>query len=534
MRRQSRPPRNELIIDNFAGGGGASTGIELALHRSPDVAINHDPVALAMHEANHPLTRHYPTDVFEIDPRVVTRMRPVGLAWFSPDCKHFSKAKGGAPVSKRVRGLAWVVIKWAMLVKPRVIILENVEEFVTWGPLGADLKPDPARRGKTFALWVAKLRRLGYAVEWRELRACDYGSPTIRKRLFVIARCDGRPIVWPKPTHSKGGKEGLLPWRAAAEIIDWSLPCHSIFLTPEQAKQAGVRRPLKPATLRRIAAGVMRYVVNHADPFLVAINHQGGERVYSTHDPMRTVTAARRGEALVAPCIDRQFGTSRGASAMDPIGTIMPDGGGKSALVAAHMSYGQHGGSTSGVDQPLHTITASRKDQNTVVAAFLAQHNTGVVGHDARSPVSTLTSVPTQQQLVTLPLADTVNGSDRSEQVWAFLSQYYGNETDQDVRDPLRTVTTKDRFGLVTGHITDIAMRMLSPRELFAAQGFPATYRVNVTNPVTGKQLNKSEQTRCVGNSVCPQVAAALVAANVPELTANVAPQRRRQMELVV
>jgi DNA (cytosine-5)-methyltransferase 1 len=197
------------------------------------------------------------------------------------------------------------------------------------------------------------------------------------------------------------------------------------------------------------------------------------------------------------------------------------------------MSYGQHGGSTSAITEPLHTITASRKDQNTLVAAFLAQHNTGVVGHDARAPVSTLTSVPTQQQLVTLPLADTVNGSDRSEQVWAFLSQYYGNETDQDVRDPLRTVTTKDRFGLVTGHITDISMRMLSTRELFAAQGFPENYRINVTNPVTGKQLNKSEQTRCVGNSVCPQVAAALVAANVPELTANEAPQRRQQMELV-
>jgi site-specific DNA-cytosine methylase len=273
----------ELIVDSFAGGGGASTGIEMALGRSPDIAINHDATALAMHEVNHPATTHLVSDVWEVDPVEVTAGRPVGLAWFSPDCKHFSKAKGGKPVEKKIRGLAWVVVHWANVVAPRVIILENVEEFATWGPLGADNKPCPLQKGLTFKRWLSELERLGYVVEWRELRACDYGAPTLRKRLFLIARCDGEPIVWPVPTHKrvKAYRDGradveklgsalvpdVKPARVAAEIIDWSLPCPSIFDTAKQIKEKyGLRavRPLQKATMARLAKGVRRYVVDAA------------------------------------------------------------------------------------------------------------------------------------------------------------------------------------------------------------------------------------------------------------------------------
>lgn len=246
---------NDLIVDLFAGGGGASTGIELATGRYVDIAVNHDPKAVAMHETNHPQTRHFCEDVFEVDPVAVTKGKPVGLLWASPDCKHFSKAKGGKPVSKKIRSLAWVVVKWARLVRPRVICLENVEEFQTWGPLEGDL-PDPARKGETFRRWVAELEKLGYDVQYKELRACDYGAPTIRKRLFLVARCDGLPIVFPQPTHGKG----LKPYKTAAEIIDWSIPCPSIF---------GRAKPLSDNTLRRIANGIVRFVINVQKPFIV-------------------------------------------------------------------------------------------------------------------------------------------------------------------------------------------------------------------------------------------------------------------------
>jgi DNA (cytosine-5)-methyltransferase 1 len=273
----------EIIVDSFAGGGGASTGIEIALGRSPDIAINHDAVALAMHEVNHPATKHLTSDIWSVDPLTATGGRPVGLLWASPDCKHFSKAKGGKPVEKKIRGLAWVVVHWANVVSPRVIILENVEEFSTWGPLGADNKPCPVQKGVIFRRWLSELEGLGYAVEWRELRACDYGAPTIRKRLFLIARRDGLPIVWPDQTHgdpkSDAVKQGRLkPWRTAAEIIDWSLPCPSIFATSaEIMAEYGLRavRPLQAATMARIAKGVKRYVLDAARPFIVNLTHQG-------------------------------------------------------------------------------------------------------------------------------------------------------------------------------------------------------------------------------------------------------------------
>ena len=241
------PVHTELVVDLFAGGGGASTGIEQAIGRAVDIAVNHDPEAVSLHTANHPQTRHFCSDVFEVDPLAVTDGRPVGLLWASPDCKHFSKAKGGKPVSKKIRGLAWVVIKWAKLTEPRVICLENVEEFQTWGPLGADDRPCPERKGQTFQRWVAQLRNLGYKVEWKELRACDFGAPTIRKRLFLVARRDGLPITWPQPTHAQpdsSGKvaKGFKPWRTAAECIDWGIAAPSIFER---------ERPLADATCRR-------------------------------------------------------------------------------------------------------------------------------------------------------------------------------------------------------------------------------------------------------------------------------------------
>ncbi|RBP01074.1 C-5 cytosine-specific DNA methylase [Roseiarcus fermentans] len=308
----------ELIVDSFAGGGGASLGIAMALGRAPDIAINHDAEAIAMHAANHPETIHLAANVWQVDPVAATRNRPVGLMWASPDCKHFSKAKGGKPVSRGVRDLAWVVVRWAKQVRPRVILLENVEEFRTWGPLGEDQKPDPARRGETFARWIGELRRLGYRVEHRELRACDFGAPTIRKRLFLIARRDGEKIVWPKPTHGDPKSEAvkcgaLAPWRTAAEILDWALPCPSIFLTAAEAKTVGVKRPLASATMARIAKGVKRYVIDAAEPFVVTINHAGAEfRGQGIGEPFKTVTGAhacrrpRRPDRLLRPAGRRE------------------------------------------------------------------------------------------------------------------------------------------------------------------------------------------------------------------------------------
>lgn len=299
----------ELIVDSFAGGGGASTGIEMALGRSPDFAINHDDVALSMHRANHPKTSHLPHNIWKVDPSALCAGRPVGLLWASPDCKHFSKAKGGKPVEKSIRDLAWVIVRWAKQVKPRVILMENVEEFVTWGPLGPDSRPCPKRKGEEFQRWIRELKRLGYKVEWREMRACDHGAPTIRKRFFLIARRDGKPIVWPKPTHGdpksedvKAGK--LLPWRVAAEVIDWSLPCPSIFLTKEEARVIGAKRPLAEATMARIAKGVKRYVLDAAEPFLVSLTHHGGDRNEAVSEPFKTITGAHRGEkALILSLI---------------------------------------------------------------------------------------------------------------------------------------------------------------------------------------------------------------------------------------
>jgi len=480
------PIADELVLDLFAGGGGASTGIEQAIGRHVDVAINHDPEAVSLHQANHPQTLHLVSDVFEVDPVAVADGRPIGLLWASPDCTFHSKARGGKPFRDRKgankrRALAGVVVRWARAVRPRVICLENVEEFQQWGPLDADGKPCPRRAGDSFRRWVSQLRNAGYEVDWRELRACDYGAPTIRKRLYLIARCDGLPIAWPTPTHGapdslpvRGRK--LKPWRTAAECIDWSLPCPSIFER---------KRPLAEATCRRIAAGIMRYVVNAADPFIVPITHTtAGDRAHSINDPLRTVTTAKGGEfTLVAPTlIQTGYGEREGQAPRAP-----------------------------GLDKPLGTVVAGGQ-KHALVAAFLAKHYTGVVGSDLRESIGTITAVD-HHSLVTAEL-----GGDHRAEVRAFLCAYYGSDRDgQAMRDPMRTIPTHDRFGLVTVEgrqyeITDIGLRMLQPRELYRAQGFPDSFAID--KGADGRTLAKTAQVRMCGNSVSPPVARALVAAN--------------------
>lgn len=509
----------ELVIDNFAGGGGASTGIEMALGRRVDIAINHDPQAVAMHQANHPETRHYCESVWEVDPREVTQGRPVGLVWLSPDCKHFSKAKGGKPVEKKIRGLAWVALRWAATVQPRIIMLENVEEFVTWGPLIADenggMRPCPKRKGREFNSFVNALRRHGYRVEWKELRASDYGTPTIRKRLFLIARRDGLPIVWPEQTHGDPKRpetkaKKLKPWRTAAECIDWSVPCPSIFER---------QRPLADATCRRIAKGIMRYVVNAAEPFIVTAAHgevskngakRWGQGHRSMDQPLPTVTASG-GYGVVAPTlIETGYGERRGQSPRAP-----------------------------GLDKPLGTVVAGGQ-KHALVSALMLKHYSGVVGHDIRDPLHTVTSVD-HHSLVTAhiqrdfgqsvgsaandPLGTvTAAGGGKAALIKAFLIKYYGTDQDPRIDDPLHTVTTKDRYALVTVNgseyvIADIGMRMLTPRELFRAQGFPESYIIEygISPDGTRIPLPKTAQVRMCGNSVCPPLAAALVTANYTE-----------------
>lgn len=475
-----RPPTirarfdRELIVDSFAGGGGASTGIELALGRSPDIAINHDPEAIAMHAANHPSTRHFCESVWKVDPLEATGGKPVGLMWLSPDCKFFSRAKGAKPVNKEIRGLAWVAVRWARAVRPRAFVLENVEEFADWGPLVND-RPCPNRRGLTFRRFVGSLRNLGYQVEFRSLVAADYGAPTTRKRLYLIARCDGEPIRWPVPTHGRGRS---LPWRAAAEIIDWSLACPSIF---------GRERPLAEKTLARIAEGVRRYVLECAHPFIAPIAHHGEHALASP-----TLVTASWGE--------REGQTPRVPGLEKPLGTLVA-GGIKHALVAAFLSKHFGGVVGHGVQRALGTVTA--KDHHAVSAAFLTKFQQNSSGTDMREPTHTIMA-----------------GATRFAEVRALLTTYYGSGAKQrgDLFSPLATVTAHDRFGLVLVdgepyQIADIGMRMLAPRELYRAQGFPDGYVID--EGPGGRALTKTAQVRMVGNSVAPPVAAAIVRTNV-------------------
>lgn len=525
-----------LIVDLFAGGGGASQGIEAALGRPVDIAINHSATALAVHAANHPTTVHLTADIWEVKPREATGGRPVQLLWASPDCTHFSVAKGGKPRKQNIRSLAWAVVRWASDVRPAVILLENVAEFRGWGPLTEDGKPDKARMGETFRRWKRKLEALGYVVDHRILDASHYGAPTKRKRLFLVARCDGNPIRWPAQTH---GGLGLQPVRTAAECIDWSLPCPSIF---------DRKKPLAEKTLWRIAQGIRRFVLESPAPFivgvggragqsgptgmadpvgtitakndrslvipnLVKVNHGGKEaRGEPIDGPLSTITAARRGHAVVAPTlIQTSYGERPGQRPryLDlhrPLGTVVAQGQ-EHAVVAAFLNkhYGGAretvGRAARSLEDPTSTITAC--DHHSLAAATLVKLRGQCSGADPREPAPTITA----------------SGMHVAE-VRAFLTAFYGQDgtagKGQALTDPMRTITAKHRLGLVTVEgaeyqITDIGMRMLEPHELLRAQfgRFAESYDLSAAT-------TKAAQVRLIGNSVCPEVAEALVAANAP------------------
>lgn len=541
----------ELIVDNFAGGGGASTGIEMATGYSVDIAINHDPEAIRMHKVNHPNTKHYCEDVWQVNPIEACKGHPVALAWFSPDCKHFSKAKGGKPKDKFIRGLAWVACRWAGLVRPRVIMLENVEEFRTWGPLNRGHHPIKSKQGKTFKKFVQQLTDLGYKVEFRELVAADYGAPTMRKRFFMVARCDGKPIVWPEPTHapaeSEAAKAGLLkPYVGAYTQLDFSLPCPSIFdSSAEIKKRYGIRavRPLAPKTMERIARGLKKFVFDNPQPFIIQCNHGGERRQNDIMEPLPTITG-KHGYGIVEPTLAPYMGTNTtnhpGGNCKDPIHTITTgnqqclisptliqyhsetakdevrgqsieepimtvDSSNRYGLVTSflHKYYdGGYKGAGESMEKPLPTVTAW--DHNSVVTANLIQMNNHCDGRDMRDPIPTITA-----------------GDGHFGEVRAFLVKYYGQGTGQDIKEPLDTITSKDRFGLVRiegidYQIVDIGLRMLEPRELYGCQGFPDDYIID--HDYTGKTYPRSEQVRRCGNAVCPPIPAAMVKANLPEL----------------
>lgn len=469
----------ELIVDNFAGGGGASTGIELATGYSVDIAINHDPEAIRMHQTNHPNSKHYCEDVWQVNPVEVCNGHLVGLAWFSPDCKHFSKAKGGKPKDKNIRGLAWVACRWAGLVRPRVIMLENVEEFRTWGPLNRGHYPIKSKQGKTFEKFVKQLTDLGYEIQFKELVAANYGAPTMRKRFFMIARCDGKPIVWPEPTHAPADSvevnTGLLkPYTGAYTQLDFSLPCPSIFDTAEEIKEKyGIRavRPLAPKTMDRIARGIKKFVLENPEPFIIQCNHGGERRPNDIREPMPTITG-KHGYGIVA-----------------------------STLIQYHSeSAGEVRGQK--IQNPIMTVDSSNRYG--LVASFLSKFYKSGIGQDEREPLHTITT-----------------SAGHFGEVRAFLIKYYGTGTGQDMKKPLDTVTSRDRFGLVTiagvdYQIVDIGLRMLEPRELYGCQGFPDDYIID--HDYKGKTYPRSEQVRRCGNAVCPPIPAAMVRANLPEL----------------
>jgi DNA (cytosine-5)-methyltransferase 1 len=577
----------EIIVDLFAGGGGNSYGIEMALGRRVDVAINHNPAALSMHQVNHPETRHLREDIRDVHPREATSGRPVGLLHLSPDCRDHTQAKGGQPRSKEIRGLTWQGKKWAGSVAPRVITLENVTQILRWGPLIAKrdkatgrvvrldgsvadpgervplqeqfLIPDPKRAGRTWLHFVRDLRALGYAVETRKLCAADFGAPTTRERLFMVARRDGRPIVWPAPTHAKQPAKGLKKWRAAAECIDWSIPCPSIFTR---------KKPLAEATLRRIAVGIRRYVLENADPFIVPLTHQGGDRVHDINEPVRTVTGAHLGEmAVVAPVLvqaghgdgtpGRAMRWGSGATGIEvPLGTVTASGGhalgtaflaqmnggfnaspaqslerpmttvttsgSQQQMVAVHLTHLRGNCEVRDAEEPLRTISAGGEHHG-VVSAFLSSYYTYDSNRcrDARDPAAIIT---TENRLGLVEVQLSEDDEAGALRVASFLMRYYGEGGQwSGLLDPMATITTRDRLALVTVVIkgtpyviVDVGLRMLSPRELYRAQGFPDTYVIDRGHD--GKLFTKSEQVHMCGNSVCPPVAAALVAANVPDL----------------
>lgn len=518
-----------MIVDLFAGGGGASVALEAATGEAVDVAINHSEVALAVHRANHSATRHLVTDVFAAAPREVVGRRKVEVLWASPDCTDHSNAKGGVPdrsEGKDTRYLAWVVRDWARDVRPRTIFMENVAEFEKWGPLiEVQIKHgpragewvwarDPERIGETFRQFVGSLELLGYRVEWRVLDASQFGAPTKRRRLFIVARCDGLPITWPDPTHGPG----LLPLRTAAECIDWNIPCPSIFTR---------KRPLAEKTLWRIAQGLKRFVLDNPRPFIVKVNHGRWEpRHESIDEPLSTVTASRRGHALVAPTLQHSGNGERPTQAArvydlhQPLSTVMATGQ-KHALVAAYLAkhFGDPlrrtgGGVVVGQDlgQPLGTVTS--RDHHSLAAVTLAHYRGTDESHpgcwDVEQPLPTVTA----------------SGIHVAE-VRAFITAYYSADRapghGQPLTAPMRTLTTRARLGLVlvegvAHQIVDIGLRMLRPHELLRAQFGEHAEGYDLSAAKT-----QEDQVMLIGNSVSPPPAIALLRANLPAKLRRVA-----------
>ncbi len=546
--------RNEMIVDLFAGGGGMSSAIEHATGLYPDIACNHDGDAISMHEANHPQTEHFQADVYELCPKAATKGRPVGLLHLSPDCTHHSQAAGGQPRNKATRSLSWVGKRWAGQAKPRVITLENVKEIQKWGPLVAKrckktgrvlkldgtvaapgevvpvsqqhLVPNPKKQGQTWKRFVQCLRELGYQVEWRLFVAADFGAPTTRERLFMVARCDGQPIVWPEPTHSNTPAKGKKKWRSAAECIDFGNVGRSIF---------GREKPLADNTLKRIAKGIKKFVLDCPQPFIVPIAHfNGSEPVHSGLEPLRTITATPKGGSfavsspLLAPVhVTAGHGEGKGATQRrghgtkaitDPCNTITASGGGQSVATAYMMQANGGFNVTVGkpMDEPMTTITVTGSQQQLVAMMIERQIGTGT-GADIAQPLPTImTRGSGKCGLVGCELGET---EQKALEVAQFLINYYGNGDARDKSMPMDTITTRDRLALVTVYIkgepfyiVDITLRMLEPKELYKAQGFPDDYRI--THGHDGRQFTKTAQVRMVGNSVSPPPAIALIKAN--------------------
>ena len=570
---------DEIVVDFFCGGGGAGTGLEMGLGRAVNVAKNHSPQAISMHTVNHPGAVHYTTDVFDGDPDTECDGKAVGWFHMSPDCTHHSQAAGGQPRKREIRNLSWIGLKWGGKKKPRVISLENVKQILQWGrliakrdkvtgrvvklggeiaapgevvPVGQQfLIPDPKQRGRTWRRFVTLLEGMGYVVEWKVIKACDFGAPTSRERLFMIARCDGQPIVWPEPTHAKNPDKGQQKWRSAAECIDWTIPSRSIFDRP---------KPLAPATLRRIAKGMKKFVIDAADPFIVPIANWSEESVQSAHDPLRTITSWPRGGSfamaspIIAPATHQ--GSDRINDPHAPLPTVTCANRGELTLISPVLvgtGGPKYSGKPASIDKPVGTLMT--QNHRAVATAFMAQMNGGFNTTAAKSmldPVTTVTNTGSQQQPVTAHLATlrkncVGRGMDEpvptmtagaehhalleyklspeheegALRVAAFLISYYGTENVSAAGDPAPTITTKDRLALVTVTIkgapyviVDICLRMLQPTELYKAQGFPADYIIS--HGADGKPFTKTQQVHMCGNSVSPPPMAALARANDP------------------
>lgn len=597
---------NEIIVDLFAGGGGMSTAIERALGRHVDIAINHNEQAVSMHEANHPQTRHYTADVFEVCPHVATEDRPVGHLHGSPDCTHFSQAIGGQPRSRKIRGLGWVMIRWAGQVKPRSISMENVRQMQQWGPLIAKrdkatgrvmkldgtiaaagervpvqeqfLIPNPRKVGRTWQHFIATLRGLGYQVEYRMMNAADYGAATTRERLFLFARRDGKPIVWPEPTHYEKPGRGQKKWRPAADHIDFSDLGQSIFTR---------KKELADATKKRIAKGMFKFVLNNPHPFivelanwsnsngaqstdrplrtitatpkggsyavaqpsLVPLTHQGGVRAHDSQEPMRTITAANRGEIAVAAPVLVQAGHGDGKPGRaqrwghgakdiaNPLNTITASGSGGQALTTAYLMQANGGfNETVGreLDDPTTTITTTGSQQQ-LVAAHLVTLRRNCFGREFDVPMSTLTAGAEHHAVATYLLSQ--EHEEAALRCASFLINYYGNGDAFDVTRPMPTCTTRDRLALVTVWIkgtpwviVDICLRMLKPPELYGCQGFPPGYII--THGHDGRKFTQTDQVKMVGNSVSPLPGEKLIAANCMDLAAYTLPELKARQRI--